>query len=103
MGATTSKVSTSIESPLTRIRKANQKVLPFSVNLSCSALESQIVLRERLLRDIEAVRLRLQHFGERNSRPVAEGRRRRPIGRVSERGIRQKETPQVAVRNQTAR
>lgn len=102
MGAITSKVSKSIESPLTRIRKANQEVLPFSVNLSCAAIESQIVLRERLLRDIEAVRLRLQRFGERNSRPIAEGRCRRPIGRVSERGISQKKISQDTVKNQTA-
>jgi hypothetical protein len=102
MGAITSKVSTSIESPLTRIRNTNQEILPYSVNLSCSALESQIVLRERLLRDIEAVRLRLQHFGERNSRPIAEGRCRRPIGRVAGLGMSPKKTPQHAVKNQTA-
>ena len=102
MGATTSKVSTSIESPLTRIRKAKQEVLPFSVDFSCSALESQIALRERLLMDLEVVRLRLQRFGERDSRRVAEGRYRRPIGRVSERGISPKKIPVDNVRNQTA-
>ncbi len=54
------QVTKLIEFPLTRMRTLNKRLLPASANLSRSALELQIELRKRLLKDIGLVRLRLK-------------------------------------------
>lgn len=71
-----------IRPPLTRIRTANKRLLPFSADLSSSALEFQIELRARLLKDIEVVRSCLIAPNGRGC-SYHVGRRRRPAQRAS--------------------
>lgn len=69
--------------PLTRIRAANKRLLPFSVDLSSSTLEFQIELRARLLKDIEVVRSRLRATNGSGCSYHVGHRRRRPAQRAS--------------------
>ena len=63
-----------IDLPLIRLGVANIKLLPCSPNLSPSAITLQIELRERMLKDIRLIRVRL-----RRSRPGTNGRSFRAV------------------------
>jgi hypothetical protein len=49
-----------VELPLTRLSMANKKLSPFSPAFSRSAIAIQIELCERMLNDIQLIRLRLR-------------------------------------------
>ena len=67
-----------ISEPLLRLRSINMKVLPLSTELSSiPGLKLQIDLREKALREMEAIRLQLRRCGRRQIVRLGPDRRRR--------------------------